>query len=218
MKKLFIFILAAMTAMVLAACGEETDESSEDATETEAVAEETANEEETEETASEEAEEDHGDSSEGETTENELGAFTMVNQTMDVDETHESGPMELTIHSIQSGNLVVSDEFKDMFDGKDELTMINVEMRAENTSEDNVSWYPDQAVMTTNAGDQVDADLLFSDSVGGEFFGPTNQEGSVLFMLDTPAEEIESVKLIINGPHNEDFETIGDDLEIELSF
>ncbi|GAB3808432.1 hypothetical protein [Virgibacillus kimchii] len=216
MKKLFIFMLAAMTVIVLAACGDEADESSEDATETEAVAEETANEEETEETASEE--EDHGDSSEGETTENELGAFTMVNQTMDVDETHESGPMELTIHSIQSGNLVVSDEFKDMFDGKDELTMINVELRAENTSEDNVSWYPDQAVMTTNAGDQVDADLFFSDSVGGEFFGPTNQEGSVLFMLDTPAEEIESVKLIISGPHNEDFETIGDDLEIELSF
>lgn len=217
MKKLFIFMLAAMTAMVLAACGEEADESSEDTTETEDVAEETANED-TEETASEEVEEDNDKSSKGDTTENELGVFTMVNQNMDINETRESGPMELTIQSIQSGNLVVSDEFKDMFDGKDELTMINVEMRVENTSEDNVSWYPDQAVMTTNAGDQVDADPLLSDSVGGEFFGPTNQEGSVLFLLDTLAEEIESVKLIINGPHDEDFETIGDDLEIELSF
>jgi|SRR5690625_4528761 len=215
MKKLFMLFLTVMIAIVLTACGDEADGSSEDDTTADA-AEDTANEKDTEETVSEE--EDNDDSLAGETTENELGAFTMVNQNMDLDETYESGPMDLTIHSIQSGNLVISDEFKDVFDGKDEITMISVEIRAENTSEDNVSWYPDQAVMTTNAGDQVDADLLFSDSVGGEFFGPTNQEGNVLFMLDTMAEEIESVKLIINGPHDEDFQTIGDDLEIDLSF
>ncbi|MFA1819593.1 hypothetical protein ACDX78_05220 [Virgibacillus oceani] len=218
MKKLFMLFLTVMIATILAACGDEADGSSEDNTTTEDNIEETTNEENTEGTESEEGEKDNGDSSEGETTENELGSFTMVNQNMDLNETYDSGPMELTIHSIQSGNLVVSDEFKDMFDDKDEVTMISVDMKAENTSEDTLSWYPDQAVLTTNAGDQVDADLFFSDSVGGEFYGPTNQEGNVLFMLDTPAEEIEKVKLIINGAHDEDFETIGDDLEIELSF
>lgn len=218
MKKILLLLLATIFAVTLAACGDDPkDDNSKD---NDGESQDVVNKKTEEDTGEEveDVEDESNDNSEGETTESELGSFTMVNQKMDLEETHESGPMKLTINSIQSGDLIVSDDYKDFLDGKDEVTMISVDMKAENTSEDNVSWYPDQAVMTTNAGDQVDADILLSDSVGGDFFGPTNKEGSVLFIFDTSAEEIDTIKLIIDGPHDEGFETIGEKLEVELSF
>ncbi len=209
MKKLLLFGLIAI-AVSLAACGAESEGESEPAQSEENVSKDGS------ETDDEEAGNDTV--TERETVENEIGTFSIAKQVKDLDEIATSGPMELAITGIQAGELEPDDVYIDLFDGKEKVTIITVGMKAENTSEDTTSMYPDQAVLTTNTGDQVDADLFLSDSVGGEFFGPVNKEGEVLFQLDTPASEIENIKLIISGAHDENFESVGEDVQIELSF
>lgn len=205
MKKL-LFVL--LLVLFLAACGGEGEESgSEESSSNEVNA--------SEETDSDSTEDEV---TEGDTIENEMGTFNITYKDKDIKDTYENGPMNLTITGVQVGTLEPSEDYKDMFDGKEKLTTITVGMNAENTSDETVSFYPNQAVLTTNAGDQVDADLFLSGDVGGDFFGEVKKEGEVIFLLDTPAEEIESGKLIINGSHDENIDRLGEDLQIELGF
>ena len=91
-------------------------------------------------------------------------------------------------------------------------------MKAENTSEDTISFYPDQAVMTTNTGEQVESDIFLSDDVGGDFYGKVNKKGNVIFVLESPAEDITDIKLIINAAIDEDWNSLSNNLQVELSF
>ncbi|NBJ71107.1 MULTISPECIES: DUF4352 domain-containing protein [Clostridia] len=213
MKKLFMFLMLILLSFALVACGGEESKDNDK----EAKADEANSTEEKEE--KEDTEKDGEKSvSEGDVIENEMGKTTILNKKKDMDELVESGPMKLTITGIQNATLEPGEEYKQMFDNKDKLTVITVGMKVENTSEDTISFYPDQATLTTNAGDQVEADMLMSDDVGGDFFGPTKKEGKIIFKLDTPAEEIKDIKLIINGASDENLETLGDKIELPLSF
>ncbi|MED3737249.1 hypothetical protein [Virgibacillus pantothenticus] len=211
MKRVFLLMLIAIVSIALVACGGESEDNDK-----EAKADDSKKTEEKEDKDKEESKED--ESSEGDVKENEMGKFTLVSEKKDINETIENGPMKLTITGIQSATLEPSEDFKEMFEGKDKLTMINVGMKAENTSDDTVSFYPDQATLTTNAGDQVEADLVLSEQVGGDFFGKTKKEGDVIFKVDTPAEEIKDIKLIIDGASDENLESLGDSIELPLSF
>lgn len=216
MKKLLVLFLG--LSLFLAACGggEESEEASGDATE-EPVAEEISAE--TEETTEPEAEESNSEVKEGDTIENEMGTFNIVSKQTDLSDSYENGPINLTITGTQLGTLEPSEDFKDMFEGKDKLTTVTVGMEVENTSEDTIAIYPNQSILTTDAGDQVNSDVWLSDDVGGDFHGQVTKDGEVIFLLDTPAEEISSGELIIDGSHTvEDYETVGEQMEIELKF
>lgn len=171
-------------------------------------------------TETEESSANSGESevTEGDVIENEMGTFHIAKKQKDMTDVYENGPMNLTITGIQLGELEPSEEYAYMFDEKEKVTTVTVGMKAENTSDETVSFYPDQAVLTTNAGDQVDADLMLSGDVGGDFFGKVKKEGEVIFLLDTPVEEIETGKLIISGSHNENLDDLGEELQIELEF
>lgn len=210
MRKLLI---VSLFVLFLAACGGENEEK-----EKSTASDNTIEEASTETQETEEASTDESEVAEGDVIENEMGTFNITKKQKDLEDVHENGPMKLTITGIQLGELEPSADYIDMFDGKEKLTTVTVGMTAENTSEDTVSFYPDQAVLTTNAGDQVDADLFLSGDVGGDFFGKVKKEGEVIFLLDTPVEEIESGKLIINGSHDENLDRLGEDMQIELEF
>ena len=60
--------------------------------------------------------------------------------------------------------------------------------------------------------------MFFSDDVGGDFIGEVIKKGNVSFLLESEAEDITSFKYVIGGPHDEDFESIGEDITFELSF
>lgn len=206
MKKLLLVSVLGL-GLTLAACGEEEATNSKEQTKAD-----------TEETKTEEVSADSKEVAEGDVIENEIGTFHITSKQKDLKDVYENGPMNLTITGVQLGELEPSEEYGYMFDEKEKVTTITVGMKAENTSSETVSFYPDQAVLTTNAGDQIDADLMLSGDVGGDFFGEVKKEGEVIFILDTPAEEIETGKLIINGSHNENFDDLGEELQIELEF
>lgn len=62
----------------------------------------------------------------------------------------------------------------------------------------------------TNTGEQVSADLWFSDDVGGEFLGKVKKEGNVLFFVKAMPEELADVKVVIDGPSDANYESIGE--------
>ncbi|WP_200411957.1 hypothetical protein [Virgibacillus salexigens] len=212
MKKVYLLMLSLVLGFVLVACGEESSDNENTAESKENNSSEEQNNDESKD------KENTVSVEEGETIDNEVGKFTIANKKKDMNEVIENGPMKLTITGIQSATLEPNGDYKAMFDNKDKLTVVTVGMKTENTSEETVSFYPDQATLTTNAGDQVDADLMLSDDVGGDFYGQTKKEGEVIFQLDTPAADISDIKLIINGAHDENIDSLGEDIQLPLSF
>lgn len=163
------------------------------------------------------AQEQKKDQEENEIRESELGKLTVIKKKKDLNYVVQSGPMNLTINAIQTATLDVSHNYKEFFE-KDQVTIVTVEMKAENTSEDTISFYPDQAVLTTNTGEQVEADIFLSDDVGGDFYGKVNKKGNVIFVLESPAEDITDIKLIIDAAIDENWNSLSKNLQIELSF
>ncbi|GGP07919.1 DUF4352 domain-containing protein [Oceanobacillus neutriphilus] len=219
MKKL-LFLLVGMM-LFLAACGDDNNDSSaETSTEDEGTteaSEESNNEEdsgESEEPATEEDEE-NTEPQVGDVVTNEGGESTLVSKIDEIG-TFESGPIELTINKVNGVSMSVSEDYVDTF-GTDQLEYIQVDMEVENTSDDNVDFYASQAILTTSTGEQLEPDFLMSDHIDGEFFGNVNKSGSSYYVLEnSKAEDVESVRLIFSGTNDENYETIGEDIDVEI--
>src|SRR5690625_5063949 len=136
----------------------------------------------------------------------------------ELDESLTFGPLNLDINKVQLSELEISSDYVSMFDGKEEVSLITFEMRAENTSDKDLSFYPDQSTMTTSSGEQVEAVYMLNEPVGGDFFGEVWKEGNVSFAIDTPLEELEHITLIIAPGHDDDYDNLGkqEKLKIEL--
>lgn len=202
MKRILLAIILSLVLMACSSTNSETTELKEENIETEEVAN---------------AEEKGVN--EGDVIKNDVGEFTILKKNKEVNENTTSGPIELSITGIQLAELKVAKDMKELFDNKEELGVITIGMTVENTDESDVSIYPDQAVLTTDSGIQVDADVLLSDDVGGDFYGEVTKEGEVIFLLDLPVDEIKDIKLIINPAHDEEFESYEeDDIQIPLTF
>ncbi len=202
MKRILLAIILSLVLMACSSADNEAIELKEENIETEEVA-----------SAKKE------DVNEGDVIKNDMGEFTVLKKNKEVNENKASGPIEISITGIQLAKLKVAKDMKELFDNKEELGVITVGMTVENTDDSDVSIYPDQAVLTTDSGVQVDADVLLSDDVGGDFHGEVTKEGEVIFLLDLPVDEIKDIKLIINPAHDEEFESYEeDDLQIPLSF
>ncbi|PIC65376.1 hypothetical protein CSV79_01785 [Sporosarcina sp. P13] len=205
MNKFLLGLLATVLAATLAGCGD-TGTKKEDSTPADTSSETSAV-----------KDENKADKKEDENVEeSELGKMTIVYKNKELNENAESGPMKLNVSAVQLANLEVAEDYKGMFDEKDKVTVITVQMKAENTIDETMSFYPDQATLTTDTGDQIDASLVLSDSVGGDFFGKVNKEGNAIFLVDTPAEEIGEISLNIDGSHDESFMNHGDKIKMTI--
>lgn len=160
---------------------------------------------------------DSKDDSEGKTEESEIGKRTTIKSKKDLNHS-KTGPFTMIVTDVQISTLEPSEDYKDMFDGKDKITFVTIATEVENKSEDTNSFYPDQGTITTDTKEQVDADLMLSDEVGGDFIGEVAKKGNVIFFLDSPAEEINNIKYVIEGPHNENIDRLGEGITYEISF
>lgn len=216
MKKFLVLLFALVLSVGLAACGSEGSDSEAGTNNNDNSADENENVEQDDNESKDEGSENEDKADDGNVQESEIGKMTITYKNKELEENAESGPITLSVSALQVGELEVAEDYKEIFDNKDKLTAITMELKAENSSDDTVGIYPDQATITTDAGDQVDADVFLSDQVGGDFIGKVKKEGSVYFFVDTPAEEIGQINLIVDGAHDEDYESIGD--QIKMSF
>lgn len=103
--------------------------------------------------------------------------------------------------------VVVSDEAPGLDNDGNEITTsaVGVKMVVENTTTDKVyNTYPDQATLVTSTGEQVDADIIYSDHLGGEIHEGVIKEGDIIFYLDRgEAKSIEWIKLTWNSDYSD---------------
>lgn len=143
--------------------------------------------------------------------ESELGSnqIYMKNKALDISET--IGSIQFAIDKVQTSRLSVEAAYRDMFDGKEAVTVVAMNVSVENTIDDTVNFHPNQATLVTNTGEQVTADLWYSEDVGGEFLGKVRKEGNVLFFVETMPEELTEVRFIVDGPFDANYEQIAED-------
>lgn len=216
MKK--ILTLLSVSSLLLGACGAEEEGADQaPAEETTALEEDTETDLETETETETGAEGKSLEQQAGDVIEDESGKRTIISQVENINETQVNGPFEITLLHSQLSQLQPSPDYVNLFGGED-LALITFQIEVTNTSPDTNSIYPNQGTAVTDNGHQVDAALLLSDDVGGDFYGEVTKTGDVFFIYDGDASEVSSVRYIIRSSHGEDFESFGEDLEFIVNF
>ncbi len=143
--------------------------------------------------------------------EDEIGRsqIYMKNRELGIEET--IGPIIFQIDKVQTVRLEVASDYRFLFDEQEEVTIVSFNVIVENTSDETVSFHPNQARLVTNTGEQVDADIIISEDVGGEFLGKVKKEGGVLFHVESMPEELTEVRFVVEGPYDDSFSTIAED-------
>lgn len=129
----------------------------------------------------------------------------------------EFGAMKLYITHLEISKIYTTDESKADFDNKDTAYALIVDMKAENTSNDDISFYPNQSIITTDVGEQIEDIPLYSGDVGGDFLGKVSKEGRVLWILNKDPEKIKKIKLIISAPTDKNLDDIGKEIRTEFN-
>lgn len=230
-RKIVALFLSGILATSIVACGEpekvesektvvETNDSGteEQVGENKEEAGEEADQQETETESSEEADE----STVGEVVEENGMRKVPVITDKELNRSGETGPFKYSINAMQVSKLTATTDDSAQMIGieKDkEVTLVVIDVSAENTSQDKNYFYIDQATLTTNTKEQVEADMMLSDYIDAEFIGNVVHSGTLYYILqNSSADDISQINLHIDAPHNEGFENIGDEVRIELNF
>lgn len=230
MKNRFVILLI-VSVLIFSGCGTKTVESQKNV-----VVEENpqdileASQNETPGTESEDESNDNSDAKEDVEDDSKVGevqqgdGFTKTPVITDkaLNYTGTSGPMKYEITAIQISNLnAYTDDAAEMFGiekDKDVATVV-LDVSIENTSDNNVSFYFDQAVLTSNTKEQVNPDWLFSDNIEGDYLGNVIHSGTIIYILpNSVAEDITNIVLHVSGPMDDEFNDLSEDFTIELNF
>lgn len=144
------------------------------------------------------------------------GSKRRIVHLFDFKQTYSTGPFKIFVDQVQVAEIKPSEELKPVLGNRDKVTCINLTFKVENTSDETLLIMPNQAKLTTNTDEQVDADLLLSDDLGGEYNGKVSKEGKVTFYCDTDASELSTLKVTIKAPFNKKHERVGDKLDIDI--
>ncbi|MEN0643653.1 hypothetical protein MKY91_10895 [Alkalicoccobacillus gibsonii] len=219
MKKI-ILSLGLVSVLSLAACGDSNEQEASEPAEiesnnTENTNTETDDAEEEIDTAEENSDNDW-ETQVGET--NEDGTLKLLVRSEDPVGI-ETGPMTLSFPQITVSEVIEwPEELADYYD-IEPTGIIQIDMEVSNTEDEDINFYMDQATITTNTGEQLDPDLLASDHIGGEFLGAVNKSGSIRYMLTNSApNEVEWVRILIDAPSDNNYESIGDSIDVQIDF
>lgn len=213
MKKKFLSLFFVST-LLLTACGNEKDTGGEDPNTNDEIEDvETAEDE----VVEDEATEDGPQQQPGDVIEAEAGTREVLAVNYGIDETLENGPFAITIKNAQISQFKPTEDMVEFFDG-DNLGMVAIEVEAVNNSDETNTIYPDQGIIVTDTGHQVDADLFLSDDVGGDFHGEVTKSGDIFFFFEDDASDVKNIRFIISSGHDDDYDHYGDDLEFSIDF
>lgn len=187
MKKLTTFVLSTTLLLSLGACS--SNETAIEKTSADEVEPKTSENAESEETVVEETD--------ASTEETEVP----VEEATDIWTYHENATEQLEWEGLKFDieKVVTSDEAPGYDDEYNEIitSAVGFQIKVENTTTDKIyTTYPDQATLVTSTGEQVEADMMVSEDLGGDIHEGVIKQGDVIFYLDRgAASEIEWVKL-----------------------
>ena len=85
----------------------------------------------------------------------------------------------------------------------EEQDAVALKFRIENTRTDGdgeLITYPDQAILITSTGEQLDADMFHSDRLGGDIYEGVIKDGSVIWFLERAnVDKLEWVRVMFNA-------------------
>lgn len=157
------------------------------------------------------------ESEDEETLEADVGEFSIAYRNNELEEMDESGPVEVKVHKLQMNELEVADEHKEVFQNKDETTVLIFDLEITNTSDDRVYFFTNDAELATDTGETAVAEKMLSELVGDPLDGGASREGNIVFLLDTEAGAINEVKLTFDNTQNVDNEPIGEPITFTFS-
>lgn len=154
-----------------------------------------------------------------------FGDSTVYIDKKDSNKTISAGPIKLDIKGVRTYDVALDEEGKEYFsslegsegtpDGEN-IYVVAVDMKVENTVDKDITFYPDQSILVTNTKEQVEASME-SEDIGGDFLGKIEKEGTVVFFLKKSAKDVHTIELNINAPYESDtIEDVGEDLKIKV--
>lgn len=207
-NKIIAFLLAALMVISLAACG---GEDSDNGKEVESQKE-----------VSQASEEEKEDSNVGEIVDEGGIRKEPILTDKELNITGETGPIKYSLNALQLSKLTATtDEMAEILEiEKDkECAVLVIDISAENTSEETINFYLGMATATTNTKEQVESDGFLEEYMDGEFLGQVIHSGTLVYILENSnAEDITSVKLYVDAPTNDNYDEVGEPVEIELTF
>lgn len=134
--------------------------------------------------------------------------------------TGKTGPIKYSIDGIQISKFTATtDEMADTLeiDKNKEITLVALNVSAENTSDKTVNFYLGQAKITTDTKEQADPDVMLGENLEGEFLGKVKHNGTNIYLLkNSKADKINKIKLFVDAPSDENYESVGNKVELEL--
>ncbi|WP_018392544.1 hypothetical protein [Bacillus sp. 37MA] len=198
-NKLGLSLLFLLLSFVLAACSEEATPEKETAVETK------------EEPAATKT------SSENKTILNETGTFTQIKKSMSVDPV-TSGPFTVSLPLVSTVSGKLAGEAATYY-GTNNLQFVQVEMDIAHSTEATDNLWLSFVKIVTNTGEQLDPDITLSNMISGDFYGKVNHTGSYVYVLqNSQPEDIEWIRVLIDPPHDENNNEIGESFDIHVDF
>ena len=151
----------------------------------------------------------------GESRETEGGIFTLKGVNHDI-EMMDVGPALVDIKHVKTVSGVLTGEMKDLFE-QEELEYISIDLFVENISGEDITYYVGQAEIVTDTGEQLQPDIWMSEHIQGEMRAGVKQTGNLVYIMKhSKAQDVGLVRIIINAPMDENWNTIGDKIDIEV--
>lgn len=128
------------------------------------------------------------------------------------------GSAELDIENLMIFEIEPDEDGKQLyFDDKDKVVAVSIEMTARNTKDEDIEFHPNQSILVTDTGEQVEPDIMMMGEVGGEFLGKVEKDGETWWVLDKEDTNIKNVKMIISSPYDmEEYEDIAEEKRLEF--
>lgn len=132
----------------------------------------------------------------------------------------KTGPIKYSIDGIQISKFTATtDELANTLEieKNKEIALVALNVSAENTSDKTVNFYLGQAKITTDTKEQAEPDAMLGENLEGEFLGKVKHEGTNIYLLKkSKADKINKIKLFVDAPSDENYEDVGNKVELEL--
>lgn len=129
----------------------------------------------------------------------------------------EFGDVILSINGMAVVELEPDEEISYIFDEKEVVRAIIVDMEVENNSDQDITFHPNQATMVTSNGEQVESEMFLMGDVGGDFYGGVKKADQAWWLIDNVDDDIENIKMIIDAPYYiDDWEDIGEEKRLDF--
>ena len=131
---------------------------------------------------------------------------------------YTTGPFKVKITGVSAGIMTPkSEEMKSFLQDKENTQVIILFATVENTEDKKANLYLNQSLITTDTQEQLEPDLLLSEG-SGEFLSAVKQDMTMVYYPQTDVEKTKEIVLHVEAPSDENFETIGDELKITITF